>query len=264
MRAVRFTYPEGKKAVLTMSYDDGKAADYRLVEIFDKYGIRGSFHLNSGNLGKDGWVKAEDVKTLYANHEVSCHTVTHPFLERVSCARVIDEVWEDRRNLEQLCGYPVTGMSYPMGTYNSDIVNRLDSMCIEYCRTTVSTEKLCFPDNFLMWHPTCHHKNPKLTELADQFLNLRYSMALFYVWGHSYEFANDDNWELIEEFCKKVGGNSEVWYATNIEICRYIKAMRQLVFDVNNTMVYNPTAQTVWFTCDNQLFKAEPGTVTRF
>ena len=24
---------------------------------------------------------------------------------------------------------------------------------------------------------------------------------LFYVWGHSYEFANNDNWEIIEEFC---------------------------------------------------------------
>ncbi|MBO5900205.1 MAG: polysaccharide deacetylase family protein, partial [Lentisphaeria bacterium] len=108
MRAIRFFYPEGKKCTLTMSYDDGKDADYRLVEIFNKYGIRGSFHLNSGNLDKEGWVKSSDVKKLYANHEVSCHTVTHPFLERVSHGRIIDEVWEDRRNLERLCQYPVT------------------------------------------------------------------------------------------------------------------------------------------------------------
>ena len=71
MRAIRFFYPEGKKCTLTMSYDDGKDADYRLVEIFNKYGIRGSFHLNSGNLDKEGWVKSSDVKKLYANHEVS-------------------------------------------------------------------------------------------------------------------------------------------------------------------------------------------------
>ena len=214
MRAVRFLYPEGKRCALTMSYDDGKDADYRLVEIFNKYGIRGAFHLNSGNLDKEGWVKSGDVKELYANHEVSCHTVTHPFLERVSCGRIIDEVWEDRRNLERLCQYPVTGMSYPMGTYNQDIVNRLDAMCIEYCRTTISTEKLLIPDNFLMWHPTCHHNNPKLMQLADQFLTFRFTMALFYVWGHSFEFNNNDNWEVIEEFCKKVANYNEVWYAT--------------------------------------------------
>lgn len=264
MRSVRFLYPEGKKTVLTMSYDDGKDADYRLVEIFNKYGIRGSFHLNSGNLGREGWVKAEDVRELYANHEVSCHTVTHPFLERISSSRVIDEVWEDKRNLERLCGYPVAGMSYPMGTYNEDIVSRLDAMCIEYCRTTVSTEKLSIPDNFLKWHPSCHHNNPNLMQLADQLLTARYGLAMLYVWGHSYEFNNNNNWEQIEDFCKKVSGCSDVWYATNIEIVRYFKAMRELVFDADNTMVYNPSAQTVWFTCDNQLFTAAPGAVTGF
>ncbi|MBE6386846.1 MAG: polysaccharide deacetylase [Lentisphaerae bacterium] len=264
MRAIRFFYPEGKKCTLTMSYDDGKDADYRLVEIFNKYGIRGSFHLNSGNLDKEGWVKSSDVKKLYANHEVSCHTVTHPFLERVSHGRIIDEVWEDRRNLERLCQYPVTGMSYPMGSFNQDIVNRLDAMCIEYCRTTVSTEKLSIPDNFLMWHPTCHHNNPKLMQLADQFLNFRFHMALFYVWGHSFEFNFNDNWDVMEEFCKKVSNYKEVWYATNIEIVRYFKAMRNLVFDVDNGMVYNPSAQPVWFTCDEKMHVAYPGVVTNF
>ena len=264
MRRVRFVYPEGKSFVLTMSYDDGKDADYRLVEIFNKYGIRGSFHLNSGNLGKEGWVKAEDVKELYANHEVSCHSVTHPFLERINPNRVIDEVWEDRRQLEKLCQYPVTGMSYPMGTYNSDVVARLKALCIEYCRTTISTEKFSIPDDFLMWHPTCHHKNPRLMELAEQFINLRYPLSIFYVWGHSYEFDNNDNWELIEEFCQKVHGKSNIWYATNIEIVRYLSAMRSLVFNVDSTMVSNPTSTPVWFTCDDEIFVAQPGKITNF
>lgn len=264
MRRVRFLFPEGKLRVLTMSYDDGKEADYRLVEIFNKYGIRGSFHLNSGNLGKEGWVKIEDVQKLYENHEVSCHTVTHPFLERVSSVRVIDEVWEDRRNLEKLCGYPVTGMSYPMGTYNTEIIKQLETLGIEYCRTTVSTEKLSIPDNFLAWHPTCHHNNPKLMQLAEQLINSKYPLAMLYVWGHSYEFNNNDNWEHIEEFCKKMAGHSEIWYATNIEIVRYFNAMRSLVFNVDNNMVYNPSALKIWFTCDEKEFIAYPGVVTAF
>ncbi|WP_330672485.1 hypothetical protein [Acetatifactor muris] len=32
-------FPEGKAKALTMSYDDGKLQDERLVEIFNKYGI---------------------------------------------------------------------------------------------------------------------------------------------------------------------------------------------------------------------------------
>ena len=34
-------FPQGKHKVLTMSYDDGKIFDRKLIEIFSKYGIKG-------------------------------------------------------------------------------------------------------------------------------------------------------------------------------------------------------------------------------
>ena len=36
-------FPQGKHKVLTMSYDDGKIFDRKLIEIFNKYGIKGTF-----------------------------------------------------------------------------------------------------------------------------------------------------------------------------------------------------------------------------
>lgn len=44
-----------------MSYDDGKVEDRRLVEIFNRYGIKGTFHISSGvkradRIGKEEWV----------------------------------------------------------------------------------------------------------------------------------------------------------------------------------------------------------------
>ena len=35
-------FPGGKHKVLTMSYDDGKVQDRKLVSIFNKYGIKGT------------------------------------------------------------------------------------------------------------------------------------------------------------------------------------------------------------------------------
>ena len=55
-------YPGGKSKALTLSYDDGQIFDRRLVEIFNKYNMKGTFHLNSGTLGKDGYVTQEEVK----------------------------------------------------------------------------------------------------------------------------------------------------------------------------------------------------------
>lgn len=34
---------------------------------------------------------------------------------------------------------------------------------------------------------------------------------LFYVWGHSYEFDVNNNWERIEEFCKMLGGRDDIF-----------------------------------------------------
>ena len=46
-------FPGGKAKALTMSYDDGKLEDIRLLEIFNKYGIKGTFNLNYGEMQKD-------------------------------------------------------------------------------------------------------------------------------------------------------------------------------------------------------------------
>ena len=57
-------------------------------------------------------------------------------------------------------------------------------------------------------------------ELADRFLELkpRYQPQVFYVWGHSYEFHDNDNWYIIEDFCRKMADKDDIWYATNMEI----------------------------------------------
>ncbi len=69
---------------------------------------------------------------------------------------------------------------------------------------------------------------------------------LFYLWGHSYEFDKNGNWQVIEEFAEKIGGREDVWYATNGEIFRYVEAFKALRYSVDGQTVYNPTATAVY------------------
>ena len=39
-------YPGGKKRVVTFSYDDGHKNDEKLIDLFNCYGIKATFHLN--------------------------------------------------------------------------------------------------------------------------------------------------------------------------------------------------------------------------
>lgn len=257
------TFPQGKFKVLTMSYDDGRAADRRLLDIFNQYGIKGTFHINGGMFGFGDRLTADEIKEKYAGHEVSAHTLTHPTIARCSKEQLVYEIMEDRKRLEELVGYPVRGMSYPNGSYNSAIKEMLPHLGIEYARTVVSTGSFGLPDDLLEWHPTCHHKR-NLMELGEQFLALHKSQYLYmmYVWGHSYEFDTDDNWDLIEDFCRMMGGKDDIWYATNIEYVDYMKAFRRLQFSASQDFVYNPSYQSVWLRVDDERIVEAKGGMT--
>jgi hypothetical protein len=73
-----------------------------------------------------------------------------------------------------------------------------------------------------------------------------------YVWGHSFEFSRDNNWELIDEFCRKMGGYDDIWYATNIEIVDYMNDAGNLKYTIDQDLVYNPSVQSVWISVDDE------------
>ena len=250
-------FPDGKKFALTLSYDDGRTQDRRLVEILNRHGLKATFHLNSGKFGLDGrYVTAEEVPALYAEHEISCHTAHHNMPSQLPPPALFTECFSDRRALEALAGYPVIGMSYPFGNYDDSIIATMRTAGIVYSRTTQAHRSFKLPTDFMTWHPTCHHRDC-LTD-GEKFLNLiksnkhYHGLSLLYVWGHSYEFDDNNNWELIESFAEKMGGRKEIWYATNLEIYRYLTALRQLVISANETQLYNPTAIPLWVMADGK------------
>ena len=261
MRVIYHCFPGGKHKALTMSYDDGRNADRRLVNIFNQNGIRATFHLNGGLADLPGdRVHLDEYKALYAGHEVSCHTLTHPTIARCPLPSVMNQVLADRRALERAVGYPVRGLSYPNGSYSRQIIDMLPLAGIRYSRTVNSTGNFAIPENFLEWNPTCHHKH-NIQALGEQFLALHKTQYLYlmYVWGHSYEFDNDNNWNVIEDFCRLMGGKDDIWYATNIEMVDDMEAFSRLRFSEDQTFVENPNARSVWIQVDKETPVEIPG-----
>jgi len=254
-----FCYPEGRKKALTLSYDDGTIHDRRLVGIFNQYGLKASFHLNSARFGMPDIIVQEEVKALYRGHEVSCHGANHNIQLKGPRDMVISEIWKDREVLEELCGYPVCGMSYPNNSFDEDTIARLRAAGIRCSGTTESTGWFDWPRDFLRWNPSCHHS--KMLELLPRFLDFPYvwDLALFFVWGHSYEFNNNNNWEIMEEFAEKVSGKDDVWYATNIEICRYINAIHNLTVSADGRTFCNFSSIPVWLSYDGKLYTVKSG-----
>ena len=254
-------FPGNRIKALTLSYDDGVETDYRLIEIMQKNGLKGTFNINSGGLSPEGTVfpagQAQRVMCesrlvqcyTGSGMEVATHGYTHPYLDRLSPEMCTFEVMADRAKLETLFGGTVRGHAYPFGTYNDTVLDVLRKCGIVYARTCKSTEGFSLPKDPLILNPTCHHDNPRLMDLLDSFLNRKNSTdpLLFYLWGHSYEFDGDNTWNVIENFCAKAGGHDDVWYATNIEIIDYVRACESLITSADGRTLYNPTNTDVAF-----------------
>jgi len=266
-------FPGGRARALTLSYDDGVQQDKELMEILNRHGLKCTFNISSGLYAEEGTVYDEgrihrrmtksEALALYTDsgHEIAVHGLTHPWLEKLPLPVCVREIIEDRENLEAEYGGTVRGMAYPYGTYNDDVVSVLRNCGICYSRTVHSTERFDIPTDWLRLPATCHHDNPRLMELAKNFLeNPSWGAPwMFYLWGHSYEFEARNNWNVIEEFAEYMGGRKEVWYATNIEIYDYVKAYKQLNFNAAMTYVENPTAYELWFETNGKLYSVKPG-----
>lgn len=218
-----------KKAV-TFSYDDGVEQDRRLVEIFNYYKMKGTFNLNTGiqseesNFDADGVhicrMNQEGLDELYKGHEIAVHGLTHAAPAGLSEKELEKEFLTDAKNIERLYGkYPV-GMAYAYGSVDDAAAKYLASIGIRYGRTVEATHGFELQKDLLHFKSTCHHEDEKLFELAEEFLDLKAtedSPKLFYIWGHSYEFEVNQNWERIEKLCDMLCGKDDIFYGTNAE-----------------------------------------------
>lgn len=266
-------FPGGRKKAVTLSYDDGVEQDVQLIELMEQNGLKGTFNLNSACYAEEGTVypegtihrrmTKEKVSEVYRRDgiEVAVHGATHPFLEQLPINLCTKDLLNDRENLEEQFETIVRGMAYPYGTYNNQVVECMKSVGIVYSRTVHSTHNFYMPNDWMRLNATCHHDDPQLMELAHRFIDSdgHNEPWMFYLWGHSYEFEQNNNWEVIEEFASYVGGREEVWYATNIEIYEYTEAYNRLVFSMDGRRVYNPTSFELFFMCDGKLFNVQPG-----
>lgn len=62
---IEMLFPEGKTKAFILSFDDGRTEDRQLVKLMNKYGLVGTFHLNSNKLGTTGYLTQEEIKQLF-------------------------------------------------------------------------------------------------------------------------------------------------------------------------------------------------------
>ena len=209
-------------------------------------------------------------------HEIANHGFEHRALDLIRSIEGIQDTLNSRKVLEKEFGVIVRGMAFPDRSINKmkkpvifeTVKNYLKELDIAYARSAgADNDSFELPEDWYCWIPTVRHNNPNTMQYIEKFVNLDLaklyiasrSPKLFYLWGHSHEFENDNNWDYLEEICGKLSGNPDIWYATNMEIYNYVNAYNSLEYSSDGTIIYNPTLYRLWFEIDGKLYSIKSG-----
>ena len=280
MRYRFLRFPGFKTKAFTASFDDGSVDDIRLVEMFNQYGIKGTFNISSARFSDKpedfprALTKEEAMKIFIPNgHEVAVHGLRHISPYQSAPPVMIRELLEDRIGLEKMYDRLIQGLAFPDdGRTSDDLVRRLQDLGFHYCRCLSYDPSFNLPEDWLRLQPTVKFNAPNAIELLDQFLELpildkyisQRASKWYYFWGHSHELRGQDNWYIIDEMGKRVQNHPDVWLATNGEIYDYVHAYKSLQFSADDSFCYNPTHYTLYLEVDKVNIIIHPGETYHF
>jgi peptidoglycan/xylan/chitin deacetylase (PgdA/CDA1 family) len=108
-----------KPLQISFTFDDGVADQLQGQQLLEKYGMVGTFYINSANIGLPGFMTRADLDTLKARgHEIGGHTVSHRDLLTLSPDEQNRQICMDRSTLLSW-GYAVTSFAYPFVAFNA-------------------------------------------------------------------------------------------------------------------------------------------------
>ena len=240
----------GKK-YFTLSFDDGLEQDKKVLELMKKYGLRGTFNLNSGMFGLQGEVKGigtfsfqdceagirhhwpfsyvphnripeDEIRDVYAQMEVATHGYRHEPLGKVNDSTMQRSVNQDKEILERLTGKQILGHAYAHGSTSPAVEQHLKAQGYLYARAVLPSGGFEYPENPLNFRPSSSLIMGNTMKLVKKFLEAEADDRdlLLYLWGHSYEMdygKGAASWDGLERLFAAVAGREDIIYCTNSE-----------------------------------------------
>ena len=212
-----------------LSFDDGTVHDKRLVALLNRYGIPGTFNLNSG-LEDFVWncgelpvrrLKREEWPAVYGGHETASHTLTHPPLTELSEEELLRQVGEDCANLRESLGLDEIGFAVPFTQCGEREINILHrSGLVKYIRLSEKGEGFAPPVDPFHISVTALFNEPDIWDKIGAFEKSELPLSVFALCGHSYEFEANGEWEHMDAVLQRMLAFPGVEFLTTMEFVK--------------------------------------------
>ncbi len=241
--------------LFTTSWDDGHPLDFRVADVLERYGAKGTFYICQAGYGGQSLAPA-DIRALAARQEIGAHTLTHPRLPTLSPEDMVAEIGGSKAWLEEIVSAECALFAYPFGAYDERSRKAVQHAGFRAARTT---EDLTWDvqDSFLIPTSVQVHSFPfrrvsnrrfvqpvqrlwpRLRACGLPLVSYRGWLPMakaaflhaqqqpvpwFHLWGHSWSLESLSLWEPFEEFLAFVAEHS-VEHVTNHELFTRLDAL---------------------------------------
>jgi hypothetical protein len=248
---------------ITTSWDDGHPLDFRVANLLEKYGLRGTFYVPMAAQNKT--MTAAQLRELSVSFEVGAHTLNHHVLTSVTEEQALREIVDSKSWVESKTGLPCLMLCAPKGKFSSrhlDMIREagylglrsVELASLDFPRRKAGlllmpTTVQAYPHEFLafvrnatkraafrnLWRFVVHGRSAEWPTLAQSLLlhALRFG-GVFHLWGHSWELQETGQWQRLEELFRFMS-----WFAsqaiplTNGQVCHRVLSR---VASVDETM----------------------------
>jgi hypothetical protein len=226
---------------VTFSWDDGHPLDMRIGGLMVDCGLRATFYIPI-SIDRPRLDTHQLLDLCAMGMEIGSHGLTHSVLTRSDNVR--GEVAESKDKLEQMLGRQVTSFCYPFGKFNHRTALIARESGYHLARTTQNFSIDPILDRFRMpvtlqfaphsrithlrhavralnthgivvWGARWHFEGDLRRLSRRAFRDACRFNGTFHVWGHSWEIDELGLWSMLADFCRHIGGRSDVSYVTN-------------------------------------------------
>ena len=108
---------------VTIMIDDGEDNIYTAAKpVLDKYGLKASVAMVSGEVDNDGFLSKQQLQTLNASGwEIVSHSETHEDLTQMSLNNAREDLQESQQDLQGIVPN-IRNFAYPYGAYNANLI----------------------------------------------------------------------------------------------------------------------------------------------
>ena len=204
---------ESKKLKIRFSFDDGRKEDLKLVRLLADYDFENViFYIPPLECG----ISERDIvnigRSKYPDWKLGGHTMSHQRLTEINLEAARQEVFECRKYLMNLVGYPVDSFCYPRGWYNDDIKQIVKDAGFLEARTT-KVLQLGYDDPFEMGTTIhCYQRDEDkgkdwLDVAKEWFDKAKKEGGIYHCWSHSWELSKYGEWNKFKDLLNYINEN---------------------------------------------------------